>query len=168
MKRLTHPSAKWVIGAVLVTALVTAAVIYLTPLKHLNLIEPHIKEIDPAAFWAEYQAHPDDYVFVDVRSAGDYAPTHPKGAKNIPIQLLYPDNAKLPRSGKTIVLTCTGGKLSAVAYGYLEHQGYLNLRHIEGGLQHWIIEGLPIEGTNLASSTAASTTIHVATSPNHS
>ena len=132
----------------LMTALVTILVIYLTPLKNLDLISPSMKEVDPAAFWKEYNADPSKYVFYDVRPTSEYKANHAKGAISEPIEMLFPDHTKLPHSGKTIVLMCSGGYLSGVAYGYLEHQGFLNLLHVQGGLKNWIVEGLPIESVS--------------------
>jgi len=137
-----------VLIAVVVTALATVLAVYLTPLKHLNLVAPETKDIDPAAFWKDYSANPDDYMFIDVRQTADYAENHAKGSTNIPIQKLFEQHGELPKSGKTIVLICTGGSLSGVAYGYLEHQGFLNLLRIKGGLRNWIIEGMPIENAS--------------------
>ena len=133
---------------VVATAIAVMLAIYLTPLKHLNLVAPETKDIDPAEFWADYSANPEKYMFIDVRQTADYDENHAKGSINIPIQKLFEQHGELPKSGKTIVLICTGGSLSGVAYGYLEHQGFLNLRRIKGGLRNWMIEGLPIENAS--------------------
>src|SRR3989344_2710798 len=114
------------VGAVVVAIIVTIFAIYLTPLKHLNLVAPETKDIDPAEFWTDYSANPEKYMFIDVRQTADYDENHAKGSINIPIQKLFEQHGELPKSGKTIVLICTGGSLSGVAYGYLEHQGFLN------------------------------------------
>lgn len=137
--------------SVVVTALVTVLVIYLTPLKHFNLISPTMNEVDPVAFYKEFTANPDKYLFVDVRTPSEYAAAHPKGAVNIRIADLADPSvrAELPKSGRQIVLTCTDGKLAAVAYGYLQNWGYFNLLHLTGGLEQWALDGLPIEGTNV-------------------
>lgn len=148
-------SFRFVVLVAVLAAVAAALLIYLTPLKQINLVAPPMRDMDPAAFWKEYSAHPDAYIFYDVRTPQEYAVNHAKGALNEPIQLLYPDHANLPHSGKTIVLMCSGGYLSAVAYGYLQDQGFSNLIHIQGGLKQWIIEGLPIEsGPSTATSTA--------------
>lgn len=129
-------------------------VVYLTPLKHLNLISPVMNEVDPAAFQADFIAHPDEYIFIDVRSANIYESAHAKGAINIPIENLYDDHYSLPKSGKKIALICTTGRLAAIAYGYLQDWGFNNLVHIQGGLQNWTYEGLPIKGSSVFSSTS--------------
>lgn len=134
---------------IVTTALVTILSIYLTPLKHLNIISPTMNEIDPAVFYQKFTANPEQYLFIDVRSPSEYAAVHPKGSINIPIADLTDMHSQLPKNGKQIVLTCTTGRLAEVAYGYLQNWGFLNLLHITGGLQQWSLEGLPVEGTSV-------------------
>ncbi len=140
-------------AGIFIAAIATTLLIYLTPLKHLNLVPPTMHEVDPMAFYKENTAHPDQYLFIDVRTPNEYAAAHPKGAINIPIEDLTSMQYQLPRSGKQIVLTCTTGRLAAIAYGYLEDMGFLNLLHLTGGLQQWALDGLPVEGTSVPAST---------------
>jgi rhodanese-related sulfurtransferase len=132
-----------------------ALLIYLTPLKHANLISPTMHEVDPAAFEADFVKHPDDYIFIDVRSPNVYQSAHAKGSINIPIENLYDEHYTLPKSGKKIVLICTTGRLAAIAYGYLQDWGFTNLLHLQGGLQNWTYEGLPIEGQSVFSTSTS-------------
>ena len=132
-----------------IAVLVTVFAIYLTPLKHLNLIEPRIDDIDPTALYDEYAKNPDTYIFIDVRPENAYSKLHAVGSINIPLHLLYDERRVLPKSGKTIVLICSGGRASGVGYGYLEHHGFLNLKRIEGGIENWQLQGLPVEGTEV-------------------
>ncbi|MDP3947372.1 MAG: rhodanese-like domain-containing protein [bacterium] len=118
-------------------------VIYLTPLKNLNLVAPSIKDADVEAFYKEYGANQENFLFLDVRNPIEYYAEHAEGSLNVPINVLYTEQKTLPKSGKTIVLICTGGALSGVAYHYLEHQGFLNLRRIGGGMNEWKAAGLP-------------------------
>jgi len=135
--------------AVLATAVVTACVIYLTPLKHVNIISPAMNSMTPREFYEDYSKNPDEYIFIDVRSPGIYQSAHAKGSVNIPIENLYDEHYVLPKSGKKIALICTTGRLAAIAYGFLQYWGFNNLVHIQGGLENWTYEGLPIEGTNV-------------------
>lgn len=131
-------------GTLAMTAALCTALFYLTPLHFLNLatFPPH--DIDSATAYANIQVHPEQYLFVDVRTASMYQREHAVGAINIPIHDLYDDRFALPKRGKTIVLICGDGKLAGVAYGYLERYGFLNLARIEGGLAAWKGEGLPV------------------------
>ncbi len=144
-------------GAVFATALT----IYLTPLKFITIISPVMNEQDPKVFYADYIKHPGDYIFIDVRSPSVYLSAHAKGAINIPIENLYDEHYTLPKSGKKIALICTTGRLAAVAYGYLQYWGFNNLIHIDGGLENWTYEGLPVEGANITGSTSPSLAIPI-------
>ncbi len=147
-KRLT------ILLAILVAIVATALLIYLTPLKHITLVPPTMNSMSAREFYTEFSAHPEEYIFVDVRSANIYTSAHATGAVNIPIENFYDQRNYLPRSGKQIVLICTTGRLAAVGYGYLENQGFTNLIHIEGGMVNWAAEGLPVEGVNITQGTA--------------
>ncbi len=150
-KQINHilTKNKIAILAVFFAVIVTALAIYLTPLKHVNLISPMMKEVSPKEFYVDLVANPDDYIFIDVRSPSVYQAAHAKGAINIPIENLYDEHYTLPYRGKKIALICTTGRLAAIAYGYLENWGFRNLLHIQGGMQNWVYEDLPIEGNNV-------------------
>ena len=118
-----------------------------TPLRFLSLIEPRITDITPNDFYQEFSKNPDDYIFIDVRSVENYASGHPAGAVNMPLQTMYVQRQHLPKSGKTIVLTCGGDYSSGVAFSYLQHFGFFNIKRIPGGLPAWKAAGLPtVEG----------------------
>ncbi len=135
---------------VAVTAVVVSLLlVYLTPLKWLNLIEPTIRDIDPALFQADFAKNPDKYIFIDVRPENMYSALHAKGSVSMPLHTLYDQRHVLPKSGKTIVLICSGGRASGVGYSYLQHYGFFNIRRIEGGIENWILEGLPVAGTSV-------------------
>ncbi|MFA6078042.1 MAG: rhodanese-like domain-containing protein [Candidatus Paceibacterota bacterium] len=126
------------------SVVVTILVVYLTPLKNLNIVEPTIKDVDPKAFYTEFLKNKDGFVFVDVRPREAYNAVHAEGSINIPLHTLYDERHNLPKRGKQIVLICSGGRASGVAYGYLEHHGFLNLQRIDGGIEKWLADGLPI------------------------
>ena len=140
----------WVLVAAVAGAVaLTALAIYLTPLRHITFISPTMNEVDPTSFYEDFSKNPDDYMFIDVRSANIYQSAHARGAINIPIENLFDEHYTLPRSGKKIALICTTGRLAAIAYGYLENWGFRNLIHIEGGMVNWAAQGMPIEGRNV-------------------
>ena len=131
------------------TLLATAFVIYLTPLKYLNVVPPVMNSMQPSEFHESFTANPDEYVFIDVRSPNIYDSAHAQGSINIPIENLYEEHYSLPKTGKKIALICTTGRLAAIAYGYLKYQGFNNLVHLDGGVAKWTHEGLPLEGRNV-------------------
>lgn len=134
----------YILAGILVGVPATILVFYLTPLKNLNLVEPKIKNVSPAAFYEAHQKSPEDYIFIDVRPSAVYNREHAEGSINIPLHMLYTERNYLPQKDQTIVLICSGGSASGVAYGYLEHYGFLNLRRLEGGIEAWKQAGLPV------------------------
>jgi rhodanese-related sulfurtransferase len=124
--------------------LLATLAIYLSPLKHLNLVEPTIHDVDPREFYTAYQANPEQYLFIDVRPNAGYNKIHAVDSTNIELHQMYNERHNLPKTGKTIVLICSGGIASGVAYGYLEHYGFLNLQRVQGGIENWIAEDLPV------------------------
>lgn len=147
---------------VIFSILLTAIGIYETPLRYTSLIQPPpIHDVDPKEFYAEYTAHKDAYLFIDVRQATAYEASHAPGSVNIPLQNLYTERLNLPRSGKIIALICSTGEASGVAYEYLQHYGFTNIIRITGGVQNWAAEGLPLEGTQALPATSSSTALAV-------
>jgi len=128
----------------IVVSVFTILAIYLTPLKNLNIVEPAVRDIDPKEFYQKFKENPDKYIFVDVRGNSLYKKIHAEGSINIELHKMYTEKHNLPKRGKEIVLICSGGFASGVAYGYLEHHGFLNLLRIEGGIENWESRGLPI------------------------
>jgi len=80
----------------------------------------------------------DGYVYLDVRSAPEFAAGHPTGAYNVPLLNMGPggmvDNAEFvavveknfPRDAR-LVVGCKAGGRSARAVALLERAGYTNL-----------------------------------------
>ncbi|TSC63273.1 MAG: hypothetical protein Athens041674_269 [Parcubacteria group bacterium Athens0416_74] len=89
------------VAIAIAVALLTALVIYLTPLKWINLIEPPIHDITAAEFYADFEKNPDDYIFIDVRNESAYNTAHAKGSINKPIGSLFDGHKFLPKSGHT-------------------------------------------------------------------
>ena len=137
---------KTLVLSIVLTVLITAALIYLTPLKHVTLVEPDIDDISPEEFYEMYEGNEDNYVFIDVRGESGYNRIHATGSELMPLHTLYDQRRFLPKNtDKTIVLICSGGVASGVGYHYLEHHGFFNIKRIEGGIEAWQLAGLPVE-----------------------
>jgi rhodanese-related sulfurtransferase len=134
---------------IVIASLVTASAIYLTPLKHIAVIDPVVKDITPFDFYQEYSLNPDKYIFLDVRPDRAYEEEHALGSESLPLQKLYTEHKNLPKHGKEIVLICSEGSASGVAYSYLEHYGFFNIVRIDGGIENWIKSGLPTEKSSV-------------------
>jgi len=130
---------------VLISVIFTAALIYLTPLKWIPVVEPSIYDVDAEEFYQKFSQNPDNFIFIDVRPPDMYRRIHAPGSINMPLHTLYDERRNLPKTGKTIVIICSGGRSAGVAYSYLEHFGFLNLERIEGGIEAWQLAGLPVD-----------------------
>jgi len=128
----------------MVTVLLTAFIIFFTPLRYTILVEPKIKDADPEKIYMDMTQNPDNYLFIDVRTAADYKKLHAKGSINIPIAQFYDKWREFPRTGKEIVLICGGGRLSGVAFFFLQHFGFTNIVHVPGGIDNWVLKNLPV------------------------
>ncbi len=86
------------------------------------------------------------YVYVDVRTPGEFQAGHVPGATNVPVALLdprdgrmKPDEAFLPSmlarfpKDAWLVLGCKSGGRSLAAAQILEQAGYGNLTNMDGG-----------------------------------
>ncbi len=142
---------QWLVFVFFVGAVVLGLVYTVPAIRYTPLVEPTIKDIDAAMLEEELLERPDEYIFLDVRSADAYKKLHAVGSKSQPLHTLYNERLLLPRNepGKTIVLICSGGIASGVGYSYLEHYGFRNIIRVEGGIEAWQAKGLPVEGTDV-------------------
>ncbi len=62
-------------------------------------------------------------IIIDVRSEGEFAGGHVKGAKNIPLPKVSGNLAKIKAFKKPVVLCCASGMRSSQATSYLKSQG---------------------------------------------
>jgi len=130
------------IGYLIAGALLAAIIIYFTPVRHINVIPNRVDFIKPQEFYNDFKANPDKYVLVDIRPEFlrfDY----PENAINASIFRLSEEWKTFPKD-KTIVIFCEENVSESVAYGYLEHQGFRNIKAIDGGRKGWKEAGLPL------------------------
>jgi rhodanese-related sulfurtransferase len=81
---------------------------------------------------------------VDVREADEFASGHIPGAINLPLSTFHP--SRLPQAGgRKLVLTCLGGKRSAMALDKCRMAEETADTHLAGGFGAWQTAGLPIE-----------------------
>ncbi len=122
-------------------------VLYIPSIRYTQYVEPTRVEVSPTQARAEMMASGSgNYLFFDVRSLKEYNELHAENSTSVPIADLYNLwRSDLPRtSDKQIYLICTSGRLAAIAYDFLEHHGYRNIRHIEWGISNWISENQPV------------------------
>jgi rhodanese-related sulfurtransferase len=122
-------------------------------IKYSEFVPTPIIEVDPTVAYQNILDNPDKYILIDVRSNGEYTTAHASSSVNLPIHYMYDDThglknelgVPLPKNtDQEIYLLCTGGRLAGVAYSYLEHYGYRNIKRVEGGITNWAKQGLPV------------------------
>jgi rhodanese-related sulfurtransferase len=132
------------LGFILIGVLLGGVLFYLTPLKHINILQPEVRKIAPADFYDAYQKDPDQYTIVDIRSveyrALEYLPT----SISIPLNILVGQIDALPRD-KSIIIFCESNLSSSAAYHIFQNYGFADVRIIDGGRTAWKEEDLPLE-----------------------
>eukprot|EP00798_Chlamydomonas_sp_ICE-L_P019939 gene19939-26647_t len=93
--------------------------------------------------------------YLDVRTPEEFVHGHPPGATNIPFMLrgkegLIPNpdftstlEKLLPNRMAPVVVGCQSGARSTPATVMMMHNGYSNMRNLEGGFPAWEKAGLP-------------------------
>ncbi|MET0027419.1 MAG: rhodanese-like domain-containing protein [Candidatus Thiodiazotropha sp.] len=107
-----------------------------------------IQEIDASALETRI-AEGDDFLLLDIRSAGELAQGVLPNAVHIPMHLIPIRIAELPKD-KDVILYCHSGARSYHACAYLAQQGYSNAVNLRGGILAWARSGYRLE-TRLAS-----------------
>ncbi len=127
----------------LICIILGMALVYFTPLKYVQLVEPKIIDMPAGEVRDIMLANPDQYDFIDVRDVASYTALHAEGSRHIPLHKMYFERHNLSKD-KTTVLICSGGVASGVAYMYLQHFGFRNLIRVDGGIESWQLANLPI------------------------
>jgi rhodanese-related sulfurtransferase len=146
---INYTRAVLIISGVILGSVIT---LVFSSLRYTHLVYPIIDDIDPLVAYNQIVENK-RIILIDVRSESEYALAHASSSLNLPIHFLYDDthgianekSVPLPKNtDDEIYLLCTGGRLAGVAYSYLEHYGYRNIKRIKGGLKGWNESGLPI------------------------
>lgn len=85
-------------------------------------------------------------LIIDVRSPGEFASGHVRGAVNIPLDRLADDIAKaVPEKSAPVILYCATGGRSSLACSFMQQMGY---RQVSNGGSAGAVSmqsGLPID-----------------------
>ena len=85
------------------------------------------------------------YQFVDVRQTHEFEVGHVEGALHMTLQEVPTRYEELDRR-RPVVVTCQVGQRSALAAEFLTGKGF-TAHNLDGGLESWIEEGLPLVGS---------------------
>jgi rhodanese-related sulfurtransferase len=91
----------------------------------------------------------DDFLLLDIRSAGELAQGVLPDAEHLPMHMLPLRAGELPKD-KAVILYCHSGARSYHACAYLLQQGYDNVINLRGGILGWARSGYEL-ATRLAS-----------------
>ncbi len=117
-------------GTAVPTALIASGRLY----RSLSGIDVQATLADEAA--GRGSAEPP--VFVDLRSAKEYAIKRIAGAQSLPFEELEARyDAEIPAGSIPVVVYCENGERSRLACDFLSRKGRLNLYHIRDGLRGW-------------------------------
>lgn len=83
-----------------------------------------------------------DALVLDVREQFEWDAGHIEGSVHIPMNEIPRRIEELPKDQKVIVV-CHLGQRSAHVANFLAQQGY-EVENLDGGLEHWSAEGLPL------------------------
>jgi rhodanese-related sulfurtransferase len=98
-----------------------------------------IKEIDAFDLQARI-ADGDDFVLLDIRSAGELAQGILPNAQHLPMHLVPLHINELPKN-KDVILYCHSGARSYHACAYLAQQGFEHVVNLRGGILGWLHSG---------------------------
>jgi rhodanese-related sulfurtransferase len=107
-----------------------------------------IQEIDASTLENRIDAG-DDFLLLDIRSAGELAQGVLPNAVHIPMHLIPLRLSELPKD-KDVIIYCHSGARSYHACAYLAQQGYTNAVNLRGGILAWARSGYRLE-TRMAS-----------------
>ncbi len=84
------------------------------------------------------------FLFLDVRTPGEYKSGHVPGAKNIPVQALAEHLAEVPKDKKVFVY-CESGVRSTRATQTLVDAGFKNIINMKASMRGWRNAGFETE-----------------------
>lgn len=102
-----------------------------------------IHEIDSVNLHARW-ASGEDFLLVDIRSAGEVAHGMLPDAEHLPMHLIPLKLNDLPKD-KELILYCHSGARSYHACTYLTQQGFTNTTNLRGGILGWVRSGYQLK-----------------------
>lgn len=81
---------------------------------------------------------------LDVRSPGEFETVHVSGAYNVPLDTLGEHAREVSTVSDPVVLICQSGQRARKAEDVLRNAGMANLHVLDGGMNGWVVAGLPV------------------------
>ncbi len=86
-----------------------------------------------------------DGLLIDVRTPVEFASVHVPGARNIPLDRLDPRALRSDSPNQPLYVICKSGSRASKACEQLRAAGCGEVIAVDGGIDAWIREGLPVE-----------------------
>ena len=87
----------------------------------------------------------EDAQIIDVREASEYSAGHLPESRNIPLEQLEGRGDLDKLKELPLILVCQTGARSATACTRLEKLGFTKVHNLDGGINAWSSEGLPLK-----------------------
>jgi rhodanese-related sulfurtransferase len=90
----------------------------------------------------------EDFILIDIREPDQISRGEIFHIDNVRLTRGYLEfkiESKVPNQKSKIVVYCCSGKRSLLAAKRLRELGYRNVYSLEGGLQHWVEVGMPLD-----------------------
>ncbi|HET6718758.1 MAG TPA: rhodanese-like domain-containing protein [Rhodocyclaceae bacterium] len=108
------------------------------------MLRPGGKEVSPTD--ATLMINRENAVFIDVRSAAEFASGHVPDSINIPREKIVERIAEIEKyKDRPLILNCASGARSGSACGELRKRGFDKVFNLAGGVGAWAQAGLPIK-----------------------
>jgi len=101
--------------------------------------DPGIKAVELKEMLAKRNKKEIDFVLVDIREEPEKNLVEIEGSVFINKDDIFAnDGLRLIPKDKPVVLYCRSGNRSTEVMNYLKHNGYLEIKHLEGGIISWV------------------------------
>jgi rhodanese-related sulfurtransferase len=88
---------------------------------------------------------------LDVRDTEQFAASHLRDARNIPLKELAQRIGELDKfKSKSVIVVCQSGTQSGKAEGILKKAGFTEVYGLTGGIAAWQVQGLPTAGQKVS------------------
>jgi rhodanese-related sulfurtransferase len=139
-KKTSNQKPILLIGLASVAVVALLAVVYFAS-THTAASSDIGSEVSPTKAWSLMQ---EGAFLLDVREPDEYSQGHVPGSVLIPLGSLPSHLGGLPPD--TLILTiCRTGNRSDQARDLLQQYGFSQVASVQGGMQAWVIAGLPTE-----------------------
>lgn len=92
---------------------------------------------------AEEATRGGDKQFIDVRTTGEFAASHPAHSKNYPLDMLTEKLGELNKN-EPVYVSCQSGSRSTRAAKILLDNGFTEVYEVAGGMNSWTSANLPV------------------------